>query len=137
MIHEYFLHDWITKMDDKRELWFSSSKKKTTKEKFIEEKFDQVVETILEMTKLFIKERNQQYLPVSFFITCQQQEDDEDHVICTFRIPSVHQDSDHKPPYRCLSHVHKESLSHIFTSGIVWVATELNQSIKLTLDPSL
>ena len=138
MNHEYFLHDWITQMDHKKELWFTSEKKKkSAKELDVELKFDAVVNTILELIKEYIKHREQVLLPITIHITCLQQEDNEDHVICDFRVISTNANKEEPKFFRCLSHIAKQSLNHIFTPGMVWVATELKQTIKLTLDPSL
>lgn len=130
MANSYLISDWVTMIHDKRNNLPDG-------DPFTRGNFDNVVNTILDLTKEYFKHRYQQHLPISFAITCIPQEDDDNLLICDFRIIQHNNNDDDKKFYRCLSHISRLSMSHVFNPGIVWVAAELKQTIKLTLDPSM
>ncbi len=140
MGYSYFLHDWITQMETKKEALFvqATSPKQKTEEKDIAQNFDQIVTTILNLIKEYLNYREHGSPQITIYVNSVQQADVDEYVICDFRIVD-HQimARDNKQFFRCLSHVPKKSLGHVFSPGMVWVATELKQTIKLILETSL
>lgn len=130
MANSHMLADWVTSIHEKRD-------KLPDGNPFVRATFDNIVNAILDLTKAYFKHRNYQCLPISFAITCIPQEGDDDLLICDFRIIQNNSHDEEKKFYRCVSHVSRSCMSKVFSPGMVWVAAELKQTIRLTLDPSM
>lgn len=141
MANSYLISDWVNMVHDKREYLHNQPANSNPQEKYdvlvINGNFEVIVKTILDLTKEYFNYRKQQHLPISFEITCVMEEEDPRLLICDFKIIQQNNHSDTKQFYKCLSHVPMASMNHIFSPGVVWVAAELKQTIRLTLDPSL
>ena len=128
------MHAWIDQMLEQKIKIHHFARHDSEINKEIRMKFDHVVDNVLDLVRKYFKDHHPIEPTIHIHVRCHQQESDDNMLICDFKIvpPTPNVGEDHQAKYyRCMSHIPKACMNHVFTPGMIWVSMQLDRPIEL------